>query len=148
MSYYLCIFHLITLSGSGENHGKLWTARSTSVTEEWTWHLPSTTFWVQPLVGPRRLARHSCLTRDSNSRLLIQQSVSLTTSPPVGIVALWQKVDVDPALISWTLQDADIAGASTIFWLYYNNGENSALFLRDFPEASTLVDVGDSVQKH
>ena len=32
---------------------KLRTARSTSATEEWTWHLPSTSFWAQPLVGRR-----------------------------------------------------------------------------------------------
>ena len=37
----------------GENQGKRQTAKSTSATEEWTWHLPSTTFWPQPLVGLR-----------------------------------------------------------------------------------------------
>ena len=36
----------------GENHRKLRTTRLTSATEEWTWHLPSTSFWAQPLVGP------------------------------------------------------------------------------------------------
>ena len=37
----------------GENHRKLRTARSTSATGNWTWHLPSTSFWAQLLVEPR-----------------------------------------------------------------------------------------------
>ena len=36
-----------------KNHGKLQTTRSTSANEEWIWHLPSTSLWAQPLVGPR-----------------------------------------------------------------------------------------------
>ena len=36
----------------GENDWNLRTARSTSATEEWTWHFPSTSFWAQPFVGP------------------------------------------------------------------------------------------------
>ena len=31
----------------GDNNGKLRTASSTSATEDWTWHLPSTSFLTQ-----------------------------------------------------------------------------------------------------
>ena len=33
----------------GESHGKLRTARSTNATEDWTWHLPSTSSRKEPL---------------------------------------------------------------------------------------------------
>ena len=36
-----------------ENHGKLRTARSSSATKEWAWHLPSTNFPAHPLMRPR-----------------------------------------------------------------------------------------------
>ena len=54
-------------------------ARSTSATEEWTWDLPSISFWSQG-----RTARHPCLTRDLNPGTSVQQPASLTTSPPLG----------------------------------------------------------------
>ena len=50
----------------GENHGKHRTARSTRATEDWTWHLPFTSFerrTAPPLGGRHQFSLHNLSTK-------------------------------------------------------------------------------------